>query len=149
MRKPLVNLVLIAIISAFYAFVFVISSGHAEYEHILDHSMTLNNTFWNAWTVFLKQGKLKYIGYAFIVLTAAIIIISVIKRQHCGDCQTAIFEKGIIVSGIALTLLLPLTFLLILSDHGYAVEFITFLAVSHWSVLLFADLIYVIKQGKA
>ncbi len=147
MRKPLANSVIITIISAFYAFVFILSSGHLEFERILNHSMTLNSTFWNAWNAFLKQGNLKYIGYSYIVLTAAIIVISVTRKPDYDEYQTGILEKGLMVSGIAMVFLFLLAFLLILSDHGYAVELITFLVVAHWSVLLVADLTFVIKQG--
>lgn len=148
MRKPLVNSVMVTIISVFYAFVFVLSSGHLEFERILDHSMTQSSTFWNAWNAFLKQGNLKYIGYSYLVFTAAILVISVTRKPDYDEYQTGILEKGLMVSGIAMVLLFLLAFLLILSDHGYAVELVTFLVVAHWSVLLVADLVYVIRQGR-
>lgn len=47
-----------------------------------------------------------------------------------------------------MVLLFPITLISILSDHLYAVEDIMFLVVIHWSTVLIADLIYVIKWSK-
>lgn len=41
-RKPTVNAIIISLISAFYITVFIITSGHVEFEHILNHATTLN-----------------------------------------------------------------------------------------------------------
>ncbi len=149
MRKPFTNSIIITVVSAFYAFIFISASGHIELERILNHPATLNSTFWNLWNVFLRQGNLKHIGYFYIALTLAIVILSIIRKRDYDEYQTGILEKGLIISGIAMVALFPITILLILSDRGYAIEFVTFLVVAHWSILLIADLIYVIKQGKA
>lgn len=54
-RKPLVNTVIISIISFFYAFIFDVSLGHIEFERILNHTVSLNSPFWNGCSDFLKQ----------------------------------------------------------------------------------------------
>ena len=129
-RNPKVNAVIILIITAFYSLVFILTSRHIEFERMLNHASTLNNAFWNAWSDFLSQGNLKHIGYAYLVLAVAIIIL-------------------FIVSGIVMVCLFPVALLLVLSDPNYAIETLTLLIVVHWSAVLIADLAYVIKWGKA
>lgn len=146
-RKPTVNAIIISLISAFYITVFIITSGHVEFEHILSHAATLN-VFWNRWSGFLKQGHLKYVGYLYIFLTAAIVIPTLIKRRDYDEYQCLMLEKGLIVSGIVMVFLFPIAMLLILSEPNYCVETITFLVVAHWLVCLIADLVYVINWSR-
>ena len=145
LRKPQTNAVVISVVSIFYALVFIIISGHLEFERILNHAETLNSPFWNEWSVFLKQGNMKYIGYAYIALALAIVIISIVRKRDYDEYQTGILEKGMIVMGTALMLLFPIALIMVLSDHSYSIETLMFLVVAHWSIVLIADLIYVIK----
>ena len=145
LRKPQTNAVIISVVSIFYALVFIIISGHLEFERILNHAETLNSPFWNEWSVFLKQGNMKYIGYAYIALALAIVIISIVRKRDYDEYQTGILEKGMIVMGTALMLLFPIALIMVLSDHSYSIETLMFLVVAHWSIVLIADLIYVIK----
>ena len=148
-RNPKVNAVIILIITVFYSLVFILTSGHIEFERMLNHASTLNNAFWNAWSDFLLQGNLKYIGYAYLVLAVAIIILSLIRKQNYDEYQIGILEKGFIVSGIVMVCLFPVALLLVLSDPNYAIEVLMLLVIVHWSAVLIADLAYVIKWGKA
>jgi len=145
LRKPQTNAVIISVVSIFYALVFIIISGHLEFERILNHAETLNSPFWNGWSIFLKQGNMKYIGYAYIALALAIVIISIVRKRDYDEYQTGILEKGMIVMGTALMLLFPIALIMVLSDHSYSIETLMFLVVAHWSIVLIADLIYVIK----
>lgn len=148
MRKPLTNAVIITIVSAFYALVFILTSGHIEFERILNHSNTLNSLFWNTWTNFLKQGNMKYIGYAYIVLSVTIVFLSFIRKRDYDEYQTGILEKGFIITSGVMILLFPMALLLVLSDPNYSVEVLMLLVVAHWSVVLIADFIYIIKWIK-
>ena len=65
MKNPYINAAVTFVISLAYATVFILTSGHIEFERILNHSQTLNRAFWNNWSIFLLQGNLKYIGYAY------------------------------------------------------------------------------------
>ena len=148
LRKPQINAAVISFISVFYAFIFILITGHLEFKRILEHADTLNSPFWNKWSAFLKQGNIKYIGYVYIALTLAIVILSFIRKRDYDEYQTGILEKGIMVMGAALVLLFPMSFLLVLSDPRYSVETLVFLVVVHWSIVLIADLIYVIRWSK-
>ena len=82
MRNPKMNAAIVLIVTVFYSLVFILTSGHIEFERMLDHANTLNNGFWNTWSAFLMQGNLKYIGYAYIALAVAIVILSLIRKQN-------------------------------------------------------------------
>ena len=148
LRKPQINAAVIAVISALYAVMFSLISGHVEFDRILDHANTLNSAFWNAWTVFLKQGNLKYIGYSYLVVTIVIVIAAFAKRRNYDEYQTSILGKGIIVMGIALVALVPIALLLVLSDPQYAIETVMFLVVVHWAIVLIADSVLVLQWVK-
>ena len=148
-RKPLINAVVISIISIFYAAVFVLTSRHLEFERILNHSDTLNSIFWNEWSAFLQQGNMKYIGYAYIILAIVIMVLSLIRKRDYDEYQTCILEKGIIVMGSVMVILFPIALILVLSEPLYSVETIMFLVVVHWFTVLIADLVYVVKWGKS
>lgn len=148
-RNPRINAAMILIITAFYSLIFISTSGHIEFERMLNHSVTLNSVFWNTWTAFLAQGNMKYIGYVYIVLAAAIVMLSLVRQQDYDEYQADILKKGFIATGFAMVCLFPFALLLTLSDPNYAMEAMMLLVVVHWSVVLIADLIYVIRWSKA
>lgn len=148
-RKPHTNAILISVVSLFYALVFILISGHMEFERLIKHADTLNSTFWNVWSEFLKQGNMKYIGYAYIVIALAIVILSLVRKRDYDEYQTGILEKGIVVMGAIMIVLFPIAFIMVLSDPSYCIETMMFLVVSHWSIVLIADLIYVIRWVKS
>lgn len=147
-RKPKISAAIIAIISVFYAVIFVIISQHIEFMRILEKKTTLNPMFWNIWSDFLKQGNLKYIGYVYFVSAFFIVIQSFIRKQDYDEYQVGILEKGFIVMGAIMVLLMPVMMILILSDPNYSVEAVMFLVVVHWSVTLIFDWFYIIRCGK-
>ncbi len=149
LRNPKVNAAIILIITAFYSLVFILTSGHIEFERMLNHADTLSFDFWNLWSDFLMQGNMKYIGYVYIVFAAVIVILSFIRKRDYDEYQTGILEKGFIVTGIVMVCLFPLALLLILSDPNYSIETIMLLVVVHWSTVLLSDLVYVIKWCNA
>ncbi len=118
-RKPLINA---AIISILYALIFILVSGHMEFERILNHADTLNSSFWNTWSAFLQQGNMKYIGYAYIALTVVIVILSMIRKGDYDEYQIGILEKGFIVMGAAMVIVFPMALILVLSDPSYSIE---------------------------
>lgn len=101
------------------------------------------------WSDFLKQGKLKYVGYCYIVLTVAIVLLTLLKRQDYDEYQCRMLERGLITSGIVMVLLFPVALLLILSDPNYCVETFTFLVVIHWLACLIVDLVYMIQWSRS
>lgn len=145
MKNPYINATVIALISFIYAAVFILTSGHIEFDRILKHSQTLKGPFWNGLSAFLQYGNLKYIGYAYIALAVCIIALSFIRKKTYDEYQVGILATSFIVTGFVLLLLFPLALFLILSDPNYAVEVIMLIIVIHWSVFLIANLIYSVK----
>lgn len=148
LRKPAVNAAVIMLISAFYSTIFIVCSGHVEFERILNHATTLNSRFWNLWSAFLKQAQLAYVGYLYLLLAAAIVILTLIKRRDYDEYQCRLLEKGLMASGFVIALLFPVALLLILSDPNYCIETITFLVVAHWLACLLVDLFCVIQWSR-
>lgn len=148
MKNPYINAAVIAIISIFYTAIFIITSGHIEFQSILNHSQTLNSTFWNSWSAFLQQGNLKYIGYVYIVVAVCILVLSFIRKKSYDEYQVGILTTSFIATGIVLLLMFPVALLLVMSDPNYAVETLMFLVVVHWSVFLLVNLIYSVKWCK-
>ncbi|MBE6552629.1 MAG: hypothetical protein E7665_10955 [Ruminococcaceae bacterium] len=87
---------------------------------------------------------MKFLGYAYILTALVIDVITFIRKKDYDEYQTGILEKGIIIMGIALVALFPVALILFLSDPNYTAETIILLVVLHWSIVLTADLIYVI-----
>lgn len=96
----------------------------------------------------LKQGNLKYIGFSYIALALAIVVLSFIRKREYDEYQTSILEKGFIIMSIVMVLLFPVAFIPILSDSNYAIETIVFLVVTHWSTVLIAQFVYAVKYSK-
>ena len=147
-RKPLINAAITLIVSIFYAFIFILISGHMEFERVLNHTDTLNSPFWNTWSAFLRQVNMKYIGYAYMVVAGVIAILSFIRKRDYDEYQISILEKVFITMGETMMLVFPIALILALSDPLYSIETIMFLVVIHWSVVLIADFVYVIKWSK-
>ena len=145
MKNPYINAAVTSVISLTYATVFILTSGHIEFDRILNHSQTLNSAFWNDWSIFLLQGNLKYIGYTYIAAAIGIIILSIIRKKNYDEYQVGILTTSFVVMGVILLLLFPVSLFLVLSDPNYAVEMLMFLIVAHWSVFLVTDLTYAIK----
>jgi len=90
-KNPKMNAAVILIITVFYSWVFILISGHIEFERMLRHAAPLNLDFWNAWSIFLIQGNMKYIGYVYIVWAVVIVFFSFIRKRDYDEYQTGIF----------------------------------------------------------
>lgn len=148
LKNPYINAAFTLAISLLYAAIFILTSGNPEFEGILNHSNTLSSTFWNNWSLFLRQGDLQYIGYIYIMLAVCITILSLLRKKDYDEYQAGILTTSFLSTGLILFFLFPIALLLLLSDPNYAVETILFLIVAHWSVFLMTNLIYVVKWWK-
>ena len=144
-RNPYLNAAVTSVISLAYAAVFILTSGHLEFERILNHGHTLNSAFWNNWSMFLLHGNLGYIGYVYIAAAISVVMLSIIRKKNYDEYQAGILTTSFVAMGVILLLLFPAALLLVLSDPNYAVETLMFIIVAHWSVFLIANSIYAIK----
>lgn len=149
MRHPYVNAAITASISLFYGAVFLVTSGHLEFERMLRHAQTVNHAFWNGWSAFVGQGCLKYVGCAYILAALCVVLLSVVRKRDYDEYQAGLLSMSFMVTGIVLLFLFPVALLLILSDRNYAMEVSLFLVVAHWSVFLAVNLVCAVKWCRA
>lgn len=149
MRHPYVNAAITASISLFYGAVFLVTSGHLEFERMLRHAQTVNHAFWNGWSAFVGQGCLKYVGCAYILAALCVVLLSVVRKRDYDEYQAGILSASFAITGILMVLLFPAALVLTLSDPNYAIEATLFLVVAHWSVFLAVNLVYTVKWCRA
>lgn len=146
LKQPIINIFFIGFMSAIYSFIFIFTADHMEFESLLSHNETLNSSFWNGWSDFVKTGYMKYIEYLIISLTIAIVVFIVIKRRKKYDeYQVSILAKSLIVAGILSILMIPFIMIMLLSDPNYSIETIFLFATIQWISVLASYLIYGIK----
>ena len=151
LRKPLLNAFVVSLISLFYGLVFHVTALNYEFTGMLGYDPkrggTLTSPFWNGWSVFLREGNHRFIGYGFLLAAAVIVVLSFIRRKDYDEYQIGFLEKGLIVSGISMLFLIPFWFLSILEDPCYIVEYAMLVVVVHWTVVLAADLLFMLIRG--
>ena len=152
LRKPLLNAFAVSLISLFYGLVFHVTALNNEFTGMLGYDPetgrgTLTSPFWNGWSVFLREGNHRFIGYGFLLAAAVILVLSFIRRKDYDEYQIGFLEKGLIVSGISMLFLIPFWFLSILEDPCYIVEYEMLVVVVHWTVVLAADLLFMLIRG--
>ena len=106
-RNPYLNAAVTSVISLAYAAVFILTSGHLEFERILNHGHTLNSAFWNNWSMFLLHGNLKYIGYVYIAAAISVVMLSIIRKKNYDEYQAGILTTSFVAMGVILLLLFP------------------------------------------
>lgn len=146
LKHSIGNATFIALMSAVYSFLLILTSNHIEFLRLLANSSTLQSDFWNGWSDFIRAGNMKYIGYAIIILTLIIILFMILKpTKKYDEYQISILSKSLIVAGILSILMTPIITILLLSDPNYAIETIFLFAIVQWLGVLITDLIYVIR----
>lgn len=142
------NAVFLSLMSACYAFLFILTSDHLEFSRLLSKSNTLQSGFWNGWSGFIRAGSMKYVGYGIIALTAVILVLMLLKRTKSYDeFQMSILSKSLIIAGILSIVMLPVLMVMLLSDTNYTVETIFLFGTVQWFSILFAELFYVVRYA--
>ncbi len=146
LKHPATNASCISLFTAFYALIFIITSGHAEFQDLLYYGRAGQNadSFWAGWSFFLSAGFQKYIAYALIALTALVVALLLKRRCPFDEYHTAILTACLSV-GVVLTLVaIALFYLLILSEPNGIVEKFTLFITVHWGTVVLCDLTYVL-----
>ncbi|MDD2497121.1 MAG: hypothetical protein PHY90_03145 [Desulfitobacteriaceae bacterium] len=147
-KHPAMNALFITALSAFYSFLFIFISDHMEFQSIVHPKGTLQIPVINAFTGFIMGGNMKYVGYAIIVLAAAILVITIFRGKKYDEYQQSIQAKCALAIGILTIFMVPLLLLFILTDPNYSIEFIFLFIIIHWFCVLITDLIYVVKYSR-
>lgn len=144
LRHPAANGICISLFSAFYALIFIITSGHREFTNLLYYSRHPHiDSFWGSWSGFLAAGHHAYVAYGLVAITILVVILLSLRRRAYDEYHTALLIQCLIVA-LALTLIaIAAFFLIILSDANGIVEKFTFFITIHWATVVLADFAYV------
>ena len=146
LRRPFVNALCISLFTAFYGLIFIITSRHIEFENLLYYSRVSYNTdsFWTDGSNFLAAGHQAYIAYALIAITI-LVVVMLLLRKHPYDEYHISLLNGCLTVAIVLTLIaIAIFYLMILSDPNGIVEKFTLFITIHWTVVVLADLSFVL-----
>jgi len=145
LRHPAVNAVCISLFTAFYGFIFIVTSKHGEFKNLLYYSNTKQpgNTFMKGWSNFLAEGYHDYIAYAMIIITFLIVVLLLLRRHPYDEYHTTLLINCLAVAAVLTLLAIAVFYLLILSDPNGIVEKFTLFIVIHWVTVVLCDLVYV------
>lgn len=147
-KRPAQNAFFISVLSAFYAFLFIFTAEHEEFQSLVHSKDTLQAPYINAFTEFIMGGYMKYVGYLFLVIAAVILIITILRHKKYDEYQKNILTKCALAVGILTIIIVPLLLISILSDPNYSIEYIFLFIIIHWFGVLVTDLIYAVKFSR-
>ncbi len=146
LRRPLVNALCISLFTAFYGLIFIISSGHIEFENMLYYSRISYNvpSFWKGFSSFLTTGYHAYIAYALIAVTILVVVLLLLRRHPYDEYHISLLSGCLTVAVILTLVAIAVFYLMILSDSNGIVEKFTLFITIHWTVVVLADLSFVL-----
>ncbi len=145
LRNPVTNAVGISLFTAFYALIFIVTSGHEEFAGLLYYRRTTRfHPFWTDWSRFLASGHHVYIAYAMMAVTFAVVLMLLLRRRPYDEYHTAQLLQCLAVATILTMVAIAGFYLMILSDANGIVEKFTLFIVIHWVTVVLADLVYVL-----
>ncbi|MEL7623828.1 MAG: hypothetical protein AAGU12_09585 [Clostridiales bacterium] len=144
LRHPAANGICISLFSAFYALIFIITSGHREFTNLLYYSRHPQiSSFWGSWSGFLAAGRHAYIAYGLLAITILVVILLFLRRRAYDEYHTALLIQCLIVALVLTLIAIAAFFLIILSDANGIVEKFTLFITIHWATVVLADFTYV------
>ena len=124
LKNPMTNAIYIALITAIYAIIFIVSSEFVfKYDHFLSDSR---------WSLFIQNKNMKYVGLGMIGV--AIIIVTL--------------EKIMLFNGSFLNIIFPLSLFILIFVPAYFVETIFFFILFQWLCMIITEITYLIKNYK-
>lgn len=144
LKNPAVNAVCLSLFTAFYAAIFIVTSGHNEFESLLYYSRSTGfHPFWTGWSSFLASGHHVFIAYTLIVITFLVVLMLIFRRRPYDEYHTSILIQCLVAAAILTLVAIAVFYLMILSDSNGIVEKFTLFIVVHWTTVVVADLVYV------
>lgn len=149
LKNPATNAVCISLFTAFYGLIFIMTSGHSEFESLLYYSGTKQsvNSFWNDWSNFLAAGHHIYIAYALIAFTLLVVALLILRHHPYDEYHTWLLSQCLSVAIVLTLIAIAIFYLMILSDPNGIIEKFTLFIVIHWTTVVLADLAYVLLCG--
>lgn len=146
LSRPTVNAVCISLFSAFYGLIFILTAGHIEFESLLyfDTASPNASAFWRDFGAFLAVGRQASVAYILLAVTALLVILLLLRRHPYDEYHTALLNGCLTVALVLTLIAIAVFYLMILSEPNGIVEKFTFFIIIHWSVVVLADLTFVL-----
>ncbi|MEA4896306.1 MAG: hypothetical protein VB064_13760 [Oscillospiraceae bacterium] len=146
LRRPSVNAVCISLFTAFYGLIFILTSGHGEFQDLLYYSRTSNGkaSFLKSFSSFLAAGHQAYIAYALIAITIVVVVLLLIRRHPYDEYHISLLSGCLAVAVVLTMIAIAIFYLAILSESNGIVEKFTLFITIHWTVVVLADLSFVL-----
>lgn len=144
LKNPVINAVCISLFTAFYGIIFIVTSGHVEFESLLYYTRAAKAPpFWPGWSNFLASGNHVYIAYGLIAITILVVLMLLFRRRSYDEYHVAILIQCLAIAAVLTLIAIAAFYLMVLSDPNGIIEKFTLFIVIHWSTVVLADLGYV------
>ena len=134
LKNPMTNAIYIASITAIYAMIFIVSS-----EFVLKYVHLLSNSWWS---LFIQSKNMKFLGLGMIIIAIIIDTLSALRRKKYDEYQIIALEKIILFNGLFLTIIFPLSLLVLIFIPMYFVETIFALILFQWIGIIITEPIH-------
>ena len=148
LKHPATNAACVSIFTAFYALVFILTSGKVEIARILyyanQNQSLAEGSFWFEWSRFLAAGHHAYIAYVMIAVTLLLVFLLQSRRRLYDEYHVARLLSCLVIAMFLMLMAIASFFILVLFDPVGIVEKFTLFITIHWITVVFADLVYVL-----
>ena len=140
LKNPMANAVYVALITAIYAAIFIVSSEFVmSYENLLSDS---------GWASFIISQNMKFVGIGMIGVAIIVDTLSALRRKRYDEYQIVLLEKVFLFNGLFTAVLFPLSLVVLILAPMYFVETIFALILFQWGVMAITELLYLITNYK-
>ena len=141
-RHPATNAVGISIFSCFYGIVFF---GFSD----LVKSQTGQSArpFWRSWDIFLSADGHQFAAVALLTLTAVVVALLLFKHKPYDEYHTSILIKCLTISVLLILAAIGVFFVMVLADPAGIMSKFIFFIMGNWTIVVVADLVYLIICG--
>ena len=140
LKNPMVNAIYVALITAIYAAIFIVSS-----EFVMSYSNLLSESWWAS---FIISRNMKFVGVGMISVSIIVDILSAIRRKRYDEYQIVLLEKVFLFNGVFTAVLCPFSLTVLILAPVYFVETIFALIFFQWVVMMITELWYLITNYK-
>lgn len=145
LKNPGINAVCISLFTSFYGLIFIVTSGHVEFESLLYYNQATSiHPFWAGWSSFLASGYHAYIAYVLIAITILVVLMLLFRRRPYDEYHVANLIQCLAAAAVLTLIAIAVFYLMVLSDSNGIVEKFTLFIVIHWTTVVLADLVYVL-----
>lgn len=138
LKNPMANAIYIALITAIYAAIFIVSSAF-----VTDYGNLLSDSWWAS---FIKSQNIKFVGIGMIGVAIMIDVLSALRRKRYDEYQIVLLEKVFLFNGFFTAILFPLSLIVLIVAPVYFVETIFALIFFQWVVMMITELWYLITN---